>query len=119
MLEDFKKFIMKGNVVDLAVAVIIGIAFGLSVNSFAKDIIMPIVGAVVGKPSFNDLTLEHRRRRHPLRQLPHRARELPDHRFVLFLIIQAAEKLQKLARLRGRSRRTRARSTSSSRSATC
>ena len=47
-------------VCDLAVAVIIGIAFGLLVNSFVKDIIMPIIGAVVGKPSFNDLTLEHR-----------------------------------------------------------
>lgn len=57
MLADFKKFITKGNVLDLAVAVILGIAFGLLVNSFVKDIVMPIIGAVVGKPSFNDLTL--------------------------------------------------------------
>jgi len=57
MLQDFKKFVTKGNVLDLAVAVILGIAFGLLVNSFVKDIIMPIIGAVVGKPSFDDLTL--------------------------------------------------------------
>jgi large conductance mechanosensitive channel len=58
MLNDFKKFIMKGNVLDLAVAVIIGGAFGLLINSMVKDIIMPIIGAVVGKPSFEDLTFD-------------------------------------------------------------
>jgi large conductance mechanosensitive channel len=58
MLNDFKKFIMKGNVLDLAVAVVIGAAFGLLINSMVKDIIMPIIGAVVGKPSFEDLTFD-------------------------------------------------------------
>ena len=58
MLDDFKKFIMKGNVLDLAVAVVIGGAFGLLINSMVKDIIMPIIGAVVGKPSFTDLTFK-------------------------------------------------------------
>ena len=58
MLSDFKKFIMKGNVLDLAVAVIIGGAFGLLINSMVQDIIMPIIGAIVGKPSFEDLTLD-------------------------------------------------------------
>ncbi len=52
MLNDFKKFIMKGNVLDLAVAVIIGGAFGLLIASMVNDIIMPIIGAIVGKPSF-------------------------------------------------------------------
>ena len=58
ILDDFKKFIMKGNVLDLAVAVVIGGAFGLLINSMVKDIIMPIIGAVVGKPSFTDLTFK-------------------------------------------------------------
>ena len=58
MLDDFKKFIMKGNVLDLAVAVVIGGAFGLLINSMVKDIIMPIIGAVVGEPSFTDLTFK-------------------------------------------------------------
>lgn len=58
MLNDFKKFIMKGNVLDLAVAVIIGAAFGAVVVSFTNDIVMPFIGAVVGKASFNDLTFK-------------------------------------------------------------
>jgi len=55
MLEEFKKFIMKGNVVDLAVAVIIGGAFGLIVKSLVNDIIMPIVGAIFGGMDFSNL----------------------------------------------------------------
>ena len=44
MLEEFKKFAMRGNVVDLAVGVIIGVAFGAIINSLVGDIIMPIIG---------------------------------------------------------------------------
>ncbi len=55
MLEEFKKFIMKGNVVDLAVAVIIGGAFGLIVKSLVNDIIMPIVGAIFGGIDFSNM----------------------------------------------------------------
>ncbi len=58
MLKEFKDFIMRGNVVDLAVAVIVGAAFTAVVNSFANDILMQIVAAVFGKPDFNDLTFE-------------------------------------------------------------
>ncbi len=49
---------MRGNVVDLAVAVIIGAAFTLVVNSFVNDIVMQIVAAVAGKPDFSDLSFE-------------------------------------------------------------
>jgi large conductance mechanosensitive channel len=52
MLEEFKKFALRGNVVDLAVGVIIGVAFGAIVNSFVGDIIMPIIGAVTGGLDF-------------------------------------------------------------------
>jgi len=45
MLDEFKKFIMRGNVVDLAVGVIIGLAFGAIVTSLVGDIIMPVIGA--------------------------------------------------------------------------
>ena len=48
MLEEFKKFAMRGNVVDLAIAVIIGAAFGAIVNSLVADIIMPMIGAITG-----------------------------------------------------------------------
>ncbi len=54
MLEEFKKFAMRGNVVDLAVAVIIGAAFGAIVNSLVSDIIMPIIGAVTGGLDFSN-----------------------------------------------------------------
>ena len=48
MLDDFKKFVMRGNVVDLAVGVIIGAAFGKIVDSFVADLIMPVVGKFTG-----------------------------------------------------------------------
>src|SRR5437764_165021 len=55
MFNEFKKFIMRGNVLDLAVGVIIGAAFGKIVTSMVEDIIMPLVGKVVGTVNFNDL----------------------------------------------------------------
>jgi large conductance mechanosensitive channel len=54
MLEEFKKFAMRGNVIDLAVGVIIGAAFGAIVNSLVGDIIMPLVGAVTGGLDFSN-----------------------------------------------------------------
>ena len=57
MLEDFKKFAMRGNVVDLAIAVVIGIAFGAIVASLVSDIIMPIIGAITGGLDFSNYYL--------------------------------------------------------------
>jgi large conductance mechanosensitive channel len=56
MLKGFKEFILRGNVVDLAVAVVIGAAFGAVVTAFVADIITPIVAAIAGKPDFSALT---------------------------------------------------------------
>lgn len=55
MLKDFKKFIIRGNVIDLAVAVIIGGAFGKIVTSFVNDVIMPLIGILLGKVDFKSL----------------------------------------------------------------
>ena len=55
MVKEFRNFIMKGNVIDLAVAVIIGAAFGAIVSSFVNDIVMPIIGQLLGKVNFSDL----------------------------------------------------------------
>src|SRR5215475_10453432 len=55
MLNDFKAFLMRGNVVDLAVAVVIGAAFGAIVTSFVNDILMPPVGLALGRVNFADL----------------------------------------------------------------
>jgi len=57
MLKEFKEFAMKGNVVDLAVAVIIGAAFGKIVTSLVEDIIMPVIGKVTGGLDFSNLYL--------------------------------------------------------------
>ena len=55
MFEDFKKFIMRGNILDLAVGVIIGGAFGKIISSFVTDILMPPIGLVLGKVDFANL----------------------------------------------------------------
>ncbi len=55
MLKEFKEFIMRGNVVDLAVAVIIGGAFGKIVTSFVEDVLMPPIGLALGKVDFSNL----------------------------------------------------------------
>jgi large conductance mechanosensitive channel len=55
MLKEFKEFIMRGNVLDLAIAVIIGAAFGAIVTSMVNDILMPPLGLALGKVDFKDL----------------------------------------------------------------
>lgn len=56
--NDFKKFIMQGDLVAIAVAFILGLAFKQVVDSVVNDIVNPIIGAVIGKATFNDLTLD-------------------------------------------------------------
>lgn len=56
LLKDFRDFVMRGNVLDLAVAVVIGVAFNAVVNSLVSDVLMQIIAAVVGEPNFNGLT---------------------------------------------------------------
>ena len=58
MLKEFKEFIAKGNVMDLAVGVIIGGAFGKIVTSLVGDIIMPVIGVIIGGIDFTGLTLK-------------------------------------------------------------
>jgi large conductance mechanosensitive channel len=55
MLDGFKKFILRGNVVDLAVGVVIGAAFGGVVTAFTKDLLTPLIAALVGKPDFSSV----------------------------------------------------------------
>jgi large conductance mechanosensitive channel len=56
MLKGFREFLMRGNVVDLAVAVVIGAAFTAIVTALVKDILTPIIAAIFGKPDFSNLT---------------------------------------------------------------
>jgi large conductance mechanosensitive channel len=55
MIKDFKAFITKGNMIDMAVGIIIGVAFGLIINSLVKDIIMPPIGLALGNVDFQNL----------------------------------------------------------------
>ena len=55
-LKDFKEFLLRGNLVELAVAFVMGLAFAAVVNSLVNNLVMPILAAIFGKPSFNDLT---------------------------------------------------------------
>jgi large conductance mechanosensitive channel len=57
MLKGFKQFLMRGNVVDLAVAVVMGAAFGAVVSSLVANILTPLIAAIFGKPDFSALTL--------------------------------------------------------------
>lgn len=57
MLKEFKEFVLRGNVVDLAVAVVIGAAFGKIVDSMVNDIIMPVIGAITGGLDFSNYFL--------------------------------------------------------------
>jgi large conductance mechanosensitive channel len=56
MLSGFKQFILRGNVVDLAVGVVIGAAFGAVVTAFTKDLLTPLIAAIVGKPDFSAIS---------------------------------------------------------------
>jgi large conductance mechanosensitive channel len=56
MIKGFRDFLFRGNIVELAVAIVIGVAFGVLVSALVQDLVMPVVAALVGKPSFDDLT---------------------------------------------------------------
>jgi large conductance mechanosensitive channel len=56
MIKEFREFLLRGNVVDLAVAVVIGAAFGVVIASLVEDLLTPLIAAIVGKPDFAGLT---------------------------------------------------------------
>ena len=58
MLKDFKTFLLRGNVVELAVGIVIGVAFAALVTAFVADLITPIIAAIIGEPDFSKLTFE-------------------------------------------------------------
>ena len=58
MLDEFKKFAMRGNVVDMAVGIIIGASFGKIISSFVADVIMPPIGLLMGKVDFSQLFID-------------------------------------------------------------
>jgi large conductance mechanosensitive channel len=65
MLGEFRKFLLRGNVVDLAVGIVIGAAFGAIVNSFVNDLLMPPLGFAIGRSNFTDLFISLNRVAYP------------------------------------------------------
>jgi large conductance mechanosensitive channel len=56
VLNDFKRFLLRGNVIDLAIAVVIGLAFGAVITAFVEDLLTPLIAAIGGNPDFSALT---------------------------------------------------------------
>jgi large conductance mechanosensitive channel len=56
MLREFRDFLLRGNIIELAVAFVMGVAFGTLITSFVDNLLMPIVSMLIGKPDFRDLT---------------------------------------------------------------
>jgi large conductance mechanosensitive channel len=56
MLREFRDFLLRGNIVELAVAFVLGVAFGALVTSFVDNLLMPVVAMIIGKPDFRELT---------------------------------------------------------------
>ncbi len=56
LLQEFEDFLMKGNLIELAVAFVMGLAFAAVINSLVDNLVMPVIGAVIGKPDFSALT---------------------------------------------------------------
>lgn len=108
MLKDFKLFVMKGNVLDLAVAVIIGAAFGAIVTSMVNDIIMPPIGMVLGHIDFKELFISLNGQPYPTLaaakaaagpvvaygQFLNTVINFLIVAFVIFIVVRAASKLQ-------------------------
>src|SRR5512143_2512135 len=56
MIKEFRDFLLRGNLVELAVAFVMGVAFAAVVNSFVNDLVMPVIAMILGKPDFSNLT---------------------------------------------------------------
>ena len=95
MLKEFKEFAMKGNIVDLAVAVIIATAFGKIVTALTETIIMPVISLIVGKGGVNDLSVTIGNTVFPIGRLLQSVIDFILIAFVLFLIIKAMNSFKK------------------------
>jgi large conductance mechanosensitive channel len=97
MLDEFRKFVMRGNVLDLAVGVIIGGAFGAIVSSLVNDIIMPLVGVLTGGINFAELALTVGSAEVKYGSFIQAIVNFLIIAFVLFMIIKAANSMKKEA----------------------
>jgi len=97
MLNDFKAFIMRGNVMDLAVAVIIGGAFGKIVTSLVTDIIMPLIGLIIGGIDFTGLAITFGSAKVTYGNFIQNVVDFLIIAFVIFLMVRGINSLEKVA----------------------
>ena len=95
MLKEFREFAMKGNIVDLAVAVIIGGAFGKIVTALTSTIIMPIISLIIGKETVADMSFSIGKTIFPIGIFLQSVIDFILIAFVLFMIIKAINSLKK------------------------
>lgn len=95
MLKEFRDFALKSNVIDLAVAVIIGGAFGLIITSLVNDIIMPIIGVLLGGVDFTSLSIQVGEAQIMYGNFIQAIVNFVIIAFVLFLIVKAANRMRK------------------------
>ena len=106
MLKEFKDFIMKGNLVEIAVGLILALAFKDVVDSFVADIITPIVAAIGGQPNFDSLVLDIGDGEIRYGSFLNFVVSFLIIGFVLFLIVKAYNKMVELARRKGETEET-------------
>ena len=94
MLNDFKAFLQRGNVVELAVAVVIGGAFGKIVTSLVDDMVMPVIGVILGGVSFKDLSVKVGESTIKYGNFIQTALDFFIIALVVFLLVRAYEKLR-------------------------
>ena len=80
MLKEFRDFVLRGNVVELAVAVVIGAAFGAVVTAFVSSFVTPLIAAIGGEPDFSGLAFTINGSLFPYGSVHQRAALVPDHR---------------------------------------
>ena len=102
MIKEFREFLLRGNVVDLAVAVVIGAAFGAVVTSFVNDVLMQIVAIVFGEPNFGGLTITINDSEIRYGSFLNTIISFVIIGFVLFLIVKAFNAMLEAARRQGR-----------------
>jgi large conductance mechanosensitive channel len=95
-VRDFRKFILRGNVIDLAVAVVVGAAFTAVVQSFANDVLMGFIGALFGKPNFNHVVLHVGRGNVAIGKFVTQLVNFLIIAFAVFVAVKLFEKLQRL-----------------------
>jgi large conductance mechanosensitive channel len=95
MLKDFRAFLSRGNVLELAVAVILGIAFGAIITSLVDDILMPVIGALLGGVEFTGLSIQVGQASINYGNFIQAIVNFLIIAYVIFLIVRSAERLQK------------------------